>query len=200
MKSLLRSGLVLLCLALLTGAQQSPTSAVSEQGQAVVCARCIRAHMDFLASDALRGRGSRTHDELVAATYLASEFEQYGLTPAGDGGGFIERVTTKVSKFQGFKVSKSPKPGPPTQELHTWNVIGKLPGTDVAQQHDVILLTAHLDHLGIGRPVHGDAIYNGADDDASGTTAVLELARVLAAQPKPRRTVIFALFGSEEKT
>ncbi|HET7439997.1 MAG TPA: M28 family peptidase, partial [Terriglobales bacterium] len=64
---------------------------------------------------------------------------------------------------------------------------------------NAILLTAHLDHLGIGKPVNGDNIYNGADDDASGTTAVLELARVLGSGPKPRRTVIFALFGSEEE-
>ena len=61
-----------------------------------------------------------------------------------------------------------------------------------------MLLSAHLDHLGIGQPVNGDDIYNGADDDASGTTAVLELARVLGSGPRPRRTVIFALFGSEE--
>lgn len=188
---------MLLCsLALGTRAQQSPPS---EPGQAAVCARCIRAHMDFLASDALRGRGSGTHDELVAATYLASEFEQYGLEPAGDGGGFIQGVTINVSKYHGFKVSRSQKLSPKNQQFHTWNVIGKVVGSDPAQQNDVILLTAHLDHLGIGRPVGGDAIYNGADDDASGTTAVLELARMLAAQPKPRRTVIFALFGSEEK-
>lgn len=155
--------------------------------------------MNFLASDALRGRGSGTHDELIAATYLASEFEQYGLEPAGDDGGFMQRVTINVSKFKGFKVSHSQKLGPKNRQFHTWNVIGKLTGTDPAQEHDVILLTAHLDHLGVGHPVRSDAIYNGADDDASGTTAVLEMARVLAAKPKPRRTVIFALFGSEEK-
>jgi Zn-dependent M28 family amino/carboxypeptidase len=55
-----------------------------------------------------------------------------------------------------------------------------------------------LDHLGIGVPVNGDDIYNGADDDASGTTAVLEIARVLGRGQRPRRTVLFALFGSEE--
>jgi Zn-dependent M28 family amino/carboxypeptidase len=142
--------------------------------------------MDFLASDALRGRGSGTHDEFVAATYLAAEFEQYGLEPAGDHGDFIQRVTIRK---RGTKIT----------ERHTWNVIGKITGTDAAQEHEVVLLSAHLDHLGIGRPVNGDAIYNGADDDASGTTAVLELARALAAQPKPRRTVIFVLFGSEER-
>ncbi|WP_433985027.1 M20/M25/M40 family metallo-hydrolase [Tunturiibacter empetritectus] len=62
-----------------------------------------------------------------------------------------------------------------------------------------MLLTAHLDHLGIG-PANaaGDTNYNGADDDASGTTAVLTLAHILANGPRPKRTIVFALFGSEE--
>lgn len=149
----------------------------------LVCTRCVRAHMEFLASDALRGRGSGSHDELVAATYIAAQFEQYGIEPAGDADGFIQQATI-------------PGQGRPR---HTWNVIGKIPGADPSQEHDDILLSAHLDHLGVGRAVHGDRIYNGADDDASGTTAVLELARALAARGRPRRTVIFALFGSEEQ-
>src|SRR5262252_11058803 len=65
----------------------------SGRGTVRVCVRCIRAHMDFLASDALRGRGSGTPDELVAATYIASEFEQYGIEPAGDSGGYTQRAT-----------------------------------------------------------------------------------------------------------
>jgi len=80
----------------------------------------------------------------------------------------------------------------------TWNAVGILRGSDPSPQHAAILLSAHLDHLGIGAPVDGDNIYNGADDDASGTTAVLEIARVLGRGRRPRRTVIFALFGSEE--
>ena len=84
------------------------------------------------------------------------------------------------------------------QVLHTRNVIGKIPGTDPTQADAAILLSAHMDHLGVGKPVNGDSIYNGADDDASGTTAVLELARVLGSGPRPRRTVVLALFGSEE--
>ena len=87
--------------------------------------------------------------------------------------------------------------GPPEKSF-TWNAMGKIEGSDPRQRTGVILLSAHLDHLGIGPPVNGDAIYNGADDDASGITAVLELARVLARGPKPKRTVVFALFGSEE--
>src|SRR5580658_581902 len=57
-----------------------------------VCDRCIRAHEEFLASDAMQGRGSGTHDELVAATYVASELRQYGIEPAGDNGTYIQRV------------------------------------------------------------------------------------------------------------
>jgi hypothetical protein len=84
------------------------------------------------------------------------------------------------------------------EQGYTWNAVGILKGTDPKLRNSVILLSAHLDHLGVGEPVNGDAIYNGADDDASGTTAVLELARVLGHGPKPRRTVIFVLYGSEE--
>src|SRR6266480_4682316 len=67
---------------------------------AKVCGACIRAHMEFLASDALRGRGSATPDELVAATYVASELHQYGIEPAGDNDGYIQRaqLLTRVVK------------------------------------------------------------------------------------------------------
>jgi len=82
--------------------------------------------------------------------------------------------------------------------LHTWNAVGKLPGSDADADQAAVLFSAHLDHVGIGKPVNDDNIYNGADDDASGVVAVLELARVLGAGSKPKRTVIFALFGSEE--
>src|SRR4029077_1750184 len=59
-----------------------------------VCERCIRAHEEFLASDAMQGRGSGTHDEQVAAIYVASELRQYGIEPAGDNGGYIQLVPT----------------------------------------------------------------------------------------------------------
>jgi aminopeptidase YwaD len=78
----------------------------------------------------------------------------------------------------------------------TFNAIGYLQGTDASA--GTILLTAHLDHLGISRPVNGDSIYNGANDDASGTTAVLELAHALAAGPRLKRSVLFVCYGSEE--
>src|SRR6202041_727240 len=85
---------------------------------------------------------------------------------------------------------------PDTKPRQTFNAIGYLAGTDPAA--GTLLLTAHLDHLGVGRPVSGDSIYNGANDDAAGTTAVLELAHALAAGPRPRRSVLFVCYGSEE--
>jgi Zn-dependent M28 family amino/carboxypeptidase len=147
----------------------------------------IHAEMDFLASDALQGRGSGTHDELVAAVYLASELRRMGIEPMGDKGGYIQNVS---GEFNFFREGK--------KQWNTRNVIGVIPGRDPALKNEIILLTAHMDHLGVGKPMNGDDIYNGADDDASGCIAVLQLARALAEHKAPKRTVVFAFFGSEE--
>jgi len=81
----------------------------------------------------------------------------------------------------------------------TWNAIGKLTGSDPALGSEVILLSSHLDHVGVRENTPGDdKIFNGADDDASGTVAVIELARLFAAGGRPKRTVYFVCFGSEE--
>jgi len=82
--------------------------------------------------------------------------------------------------------------------LFTYNAMGVIRGSDPKLSADVVLLTAHLDHLGKKEGMPGDNIYNGADDDASGVTAVLELARAIGAGAKPKRTVYFVCFGSEE--
>ena len=81
----------------------------------------------------------------------------------------------------------------------TWNAIGVLKGSDPQGANEVIMLSAHLDHLGVNDSLTGDKIFNGADDDGSGVVAVLEMARVLAAGKRPRRTVYFVCFGSEER-
>jgi Peptidase family M28 len=147
----------------------------------------IHGEMEFLASDALQGRGSGTHDELVAATYIASELREMGISPMGDNGDYIQNVS---GEFQFWGQAK--------KQWNTRNVIGVIPGRGGRIKDEVLLLTAHLDHIGIRKPVNGDDIYNGADDDASGCIAVLQLARALSHGKAPRRTVIFAFFGSEE--
>ena len=81
----------------------------------------------------------------------------------------------------------------------TWNAVGVLKGSDPRTAAQVIMLSAHLDHLGVNEALTGDKIFNGADDDASGCVAVLELARVLASGKRPKRTIYFVCFGSEER-
>lgn len=152
--------------------------------------------MRFLASNALEGRGSGTRNEHLAALFAASLFQNFGLSPGGSRCGYLQKAPL-------------PDPLPPNVQRRlrgfaqvprhfTWNAIGILRGADPRLRSQVVLLTAHLDHLGIGPAVDGDDIYNGADDDASGVTAVLELARMFAHGPRPKRTIVFALFGSEE--
>jgi hypothetical protein len=169
---------------------------IRKSPQAGLCTACIRADMSFLASDELQGRGSGTRDEHLAALYAASLFAGFGLAPGGDHGTFLQKASLPSTfppavarRLAGF--AQVPR-------TETWNVVGILRGSDAEASKDVILLTAHLDHLGIGPAKNGDPIYNGADDDASGTTAVIELARVFARRARPARTMIFALFGSEE--
>jgi len=283
----------------------------------------VRAHEDFLASDVMAGRGSATRDEQITATYVASEFESYGLKTAPGMSGYIQAAEVKALQLDGHAtltagdvtlnegvdfdllgstgdsaegslvrvaaadaktahiergaavlltgatdpnagfaaysqlrrsgaalvlieqtpglanlygmmggktrtpirladdptpprgsnivllraaaVARLPQTGNAALTVHelpavtprqTFNAIGYLPGTD--PNAGTILLSAHLDHLGIGRPVNGDAIYNGANDDAAGTTAVLELAHALASGKPMRRSVLFVCYGSEE--
>lgn len=82
--------------------------------------------------------------------------------------------------------------------LKSANVVGVLPGSDPALAKEYVVLSAHLDHVGVGEPVKGDRIYNGAMDNATGVAAVLEVARALQAA-KPKRSVLFALVTGEEK-
>ena len=133
----------------------------------------VRGAMSFLASDAIRGRGSATGDELVAATYVVSQFQSLGLDQAE-----LQRVALPSGAV-------------------TYNAYAVLRGSDPALAGQTVLITSHLDHLGTKQSPNGEVIFHGADDDASGTTAVLELARALATH-RPRRTVLFVCFGSEE--
>ena len=85
-------------------------------------------------------------------------------------------------------------------ELKASNVVGLLPGTDPKLKDEYVVMSAHLDHLGTGRAVNGDAIYNGAMDDASGIASVLEIARLMKATgARPKRSIVFLAVTAEEK-
>ena len=87
-----------------------------------------------------------------------------------------------------------------TSTAMTQNVVGVLEGRDPVLKNEYVALGAHYDHVGVGRPnAAGDAIYNGADDDGSGTVAVLHIAEALARGQRPKRSVLFVWHTAEEK-
>ncbi|MEQ1923352.1 MAG: M20/M25/M40 family metallo-hydrolase [Pyrinomonadaceae bacterium] len=173
---------ILVVVNVFTFAQSGGKSAISEIN--------VRAEMNFLASDAMQGRGSGTLFERIAAEYIGSQFMQFGLEPAGEIGPDGKPTYVQTVTYKNRRTGADGK---------TWNAAGKITGTDKTLGSEVIVLSSHLDHVGVRDSAPGDdKIFNGADDDASGTVAVMELARVLASGKKPKRTIYFVCFGSEE--
>jgi hypothetical protein len=174
--------------------------------------RDVRRLLTALADDSLEGRGTGTRGSARAAAIIAEEMRRAGLVPAGDSGFFqrvpiglaVQRRTTAsggaatrtaIVLFPSFAALDTV---PAERRRTAVNVVGMLRGSDPLLRDSVVLVDAHYDHLGIGRPVRGDSIYNGADDDASGVVAVLEIARSLAAGAPPRRTLVFLATTGEE--
>ncbi|MBS0206010.1 MAG: M20/M25/M40 family metallo-hydrolase [Planctomycetes bacterium] len=140
----------------------------------------LKRHCGTLASDALEGREAGTNGGQAAAAYLQSELRKIpGITAAGSSGW--------VQEFgNNFR-----------------NVLAVLPGSDPELRSEIIVIGAHYDHVGRGNQTnsHGPLgyIHNGADDNASGTAALLELADAFAAlKTPPRRTLLFAFWDAEE--
>jgi Zn-dependent M28 family amino/carboxypeptidase len=138
-------------------------------------------HVKFLASDELQGRGTPSAGLDKAADYIATQFEKAGLLALNKDGYFQE------TEFENRRTQMKGK---------VRNVIGIVPGTDKALMDTYVLVTAHYDHLG---RVTGDAdtIYNGANDNASGTSGIIEIGKALA-RSKPSRTIVFVAFWGEE--
>jgi hypothetical protein len=85
------------------------------------------------------------------------------------------------------------------KDVDGYNVIGKIPGSDAKLKNEYVVHSAHLDHLGIGAPVEGDSLYNGAHDNASGVASVLEIGKVYSRlKEKPKRSVLLVLVAGEE--
>lgn len=151
----------------------------------------IRRDIEFLASDQLEGRLAGTPGNDSAAAYLARRYRSLGLTELMPG--YLQPFDA-LSAQDAHAGRSAPRP--------TQNVVALLRGRDPALREEYVVIGAHFDHLGRSPvfaldPAAGDAIRNGADDNASGTAAVLDLARLLAANP-PRRSVIFINFSAEE--
>lgn len=150
-----------------------------------------KAAVRYLADDALQGRLAGSAGERCAGDYLASEFKRLGLKPAGESGTYFQGLPLSTVLNPHFKGGTGR------------NVVGLLPGRDPSGP--VVIVGAHYDHLGLGGPMSGSlapddmAVHHGADDNASGTAALLEVARGLARGPRPAATVIFVAFTGEEE-
>lgn len=143
----------------------------------------LRGHLSFLASDLLEGRGTPSRGLDLAAEYIAAQFRRAGLEPGGDDGYF---QTAEVS------VRGSSEPG------KACNVVGILRGSDPALRDTCVVVSAHYDHLGMRTSGEGDTIFNGANDDGSGTVSVIELASALS-HSQPRRSIVFVTYYGEER-
>lgn len=174
------------------GAESAPASP-DRAAMLAIRASDLKADLTFLASDELEGRATPSVGQAKAAAYLGKRFAEIGLEPGGDGGTYLQSVSVPPRRSRRSADTAS---APAAGEAH--NVIGILRGADV--KSGAIVFSAHYDHLGRGMPDEsGDGIYNGADDDASGTVSVVALARAFATRKeRPARTLVFACFTGEE--
>jgi hypothetical protein len=166
----------------------------------LVSAGEARAIVGVIAADSMEGRRTGSPGSARAARYLAERMASYGLEPAGDSS-YFQRVPYEVVRSPEGEVLRLPRAAgadsAAVARVTDYNLIGLIRGADSAMRDQAVVLGAHFDHLGIGKPSEGDSIYNGADDDASGVATVLAAAAALAKAP-PRRTVIILLTSGEE--
>ncbi|MHB1223734.1 MAG: M28 family peptidase [Gemmatimonadaceae bacterium] len=176
------AGTALVAAAALAAACQPAASrgTVARLPPAAVDSASLLGDLFRLADDSLRGRASGTPENAAARAFIAARFDQLGLDTVGSG---------RVQPFT-FADRRGPDP------VAAANVVGVVRGTELPDRY--IVISAHYDHVGVGRPVNGDSIYNGADDNASGTAALLALARHFRANPA-RHSLIFAAFDAEER-
>lgn len=151
--------------------------------------KAIQKHVNYLASDKLEGRGTGTEGEQKAAAYLINQFTKIGLQPYGENGGFL----------QGYPAKKGLPPN--ISYVQTANVVGYL---DNKAEHSIVI-GAHYDHLGKGdqgsslMANSNGMIHNGADDNASGTAGLIELAKYYAKNGiTEKHNFLFIAFSGEE--
>lgn len=145
--------------------------------------------MDYLASDELQGRDTGSEGIEKAADFIEAIFVKNGVRPYFDS----YHDTISNSDFESYRdtISDFEKPA--------YNVVGVVEGNDPLLKNEYIIVGAHYDHIGLIEAEDGDVIANGANDNASGTTTVLELARYFGNAKSNKRSIIFALFTAEEK-
>lgn len=159
------------------------------------------ATINFLASDELQGREAGFHGSRVTSEYIVSLLQWMGVSPLADSYfqpfDAYRKERQKKGRLEVHPDSIAKLKQEVHQKLTMRNVLGMIPGKNTKEY---VIVGAHFDHLGIDPVLDGDQIYNGADDNASGVSAVLQIARAfLASGQQPERNVIVAFWDGEEK-
>lgn len=159
------------------------------------------ATINFLASDELQGCEAGFHGSRVTSEYIVSLLQWMGVSPLADSYfqpfDAYRKERQKKGRLEVHPDSIAKLKQEVHQKLTMRNVLGMIPGKNTKEY---VIVGAHFDHLGIDPVLDGDQIYNGADDNASGVSAVLQIARAfLASGQQPERNVIFAFWDGEEK-
>ncbi|MEC7564902.1 MAG: M28 family peptidase [Planctomycetota bacterium] len=136
-------------------------------------------HIEILADDSFEGRRAGTEGGHAAAGYIVKHLSDFGLTPVGE-----------ESYFQPFNKTYD----------NCRNILATIPGSHPKLKNEIIAIGAHYDHIGYGKNKDRGPIHNGADDNASGTATLIELARFFSRpRNRPARTLMFCFWDSEEQ-
>ena len=177
-------------------------AAQCEAGLSSITEDAARAHVYFLADDLLEGRRAGERGSRIAKQYIISQIRQAGLKPfLGDSyeqpfeACAVQKLKRGVKYFvEADSIAEIKKQVHRTMNLS--NVLAVLPGK---KTDEMVVVGAHLDHEGVYSDIEGDKIYNGADDNASGVAAVLQIMKAFVASgATPERTIVFAFWDGEE--
>ncbi len=155
-----------------------PDTGTTSAQRGIVSEQSVYDAIVWLSSDALRGREPGTPEMELAAQYLEGIFSNHGIFPY----------------FENYRDGFCHKGN------LTYNIVGYVEGNDPVLKGEFIVIGAHYDHEGVvaGTTADEDVIYNGANDNASGVSAVIEIAKYVAAQNINRRSIMFCFFTAEE--
>lgn len=193
-----KTGLIIILLAVSTSVW---AGSPEKKGIETINRENAEAYIGFLASDALQGREAGTQWGKIAGEYIVSNLKTLGVKPLFDSYYQpFEAYSKERQKKGGFQVhpdSISILRQDVHRKLSLNNILCRIDGKN---PDEYVIVGAHYDHLGFDPMLDGDKIYNGADDNASGVSAVLQLIKAfLSTGEQPERTVIFAFWDGEEK-
>jgi hypothetical protein len=157
-----------------------------QQGVVHISENVARGYVGFLADDLLEGRAAGSRGAALAAAYIESLLMEWGIVPLSDNG---YRQPFRAVNENGRWVTDTATLSTSSTLMN--NLLAVIPGSGAGY----VVVGAHYDHLGVDTTLVGDSCYNGADDNASGISAVLQIARAMALSgARPLRTVVFAFW------